>query len=74
MKNTKVQHSFNFFKLVKFTALFYLTSCDQSEMVDWLKSKSLTTYQVYPRFKTITKTFLEKVQHESSAQRTCCTF
>ena len=53
--------------------LFYLTSSDQSEMADWLKSKSLTTYQVYPRLKTVTKTFLDKAQHESSAQKTCCT-
>ena len=60
-KNKRVQHTFNFLKLIKFTVLFYFVSSDQSEMVDWLKSKSLTRCQVYPRLKTVTKTFLEKV-------------
>ena len=30
------------------------------------KVKSLTVYHVYPRLKTVTKTFLEKVQHKST--------
>ena len=37
----------------------------------------LTRYHVYPRLKTVAKTFLEKVQHESATQctkRTCHTF
>ena len=69
-KNIKVQHIFNFedvvymlhfLKLIKFTVLFYFASSDQSQIVDWLKRKSLTRYRVYPRLKTVTKTFLEEV-------------
>ena len=52
-------------KLIKFTVMFYFASSDQSEMVRWLKSKSLTRYHVYPRLKTVAKTFLDKVQHKS---------
>ena len=44
---------------------FYFESSDQSEMVDWLKSKS-NEISLYPRLRTVTKTFLEKVQHKSS--------
>ena len=72
-KNIKVQHNIKlwrnllyFLKPIKFTVLFYLASSDQSEMVDWLTSKSLTRYHGYSRLKTVTKTFLEKVQHKST--------
>ena len=56
----------HFLKLIKFTVLFYFASSDQFKMVDWLKIKSLTRYYVYPRLKTVTKNFLEKVQHKST--------
>ena len=36
-KNIKVQHNIQLLKLIKFTVLFYYTSSDQSEKVDWLK-------------------------------------
>ena len=49
----------------KFTVLFYFASSDQSEMVDRLKTKSLMRYYLHPRLKTVTKTFLEKMQHKS---------
>ena len=38
----------HFLKLIEFTVLFYFVSSDQSEMVGWLKSKSLTRYHVIP--------------------------
>ena len=56
----------HFLKLIRFTVLLYFASFLESEMVDWLKSKSLTRYHGYPRLKTVTKTFLEKVQHKST--------
>ena len=75
MKNIKVERNIQlwrcfelagFLKLIKFTVLFYFESSDRSELVDWLKSKSSTRY-VYSRFKTVTKPFLEKVQHKSTS-------
>ena len=51
---------------MKFTVFFYFVYSDQSEMVDWLKSKPLTSNHVYPKLKTVTKTFLEKVQRKST--------
>ena len=74
LKNIKVQHNvqlwrfvhmLNFLKLIKFTALFHFSSSDQSEMVDWLK-RFLTRSHINPRLKTVTKTFLKKVQHKST--------
>ena len=62
----EVVHMLHFLKLIKFTILFYFASFNQSEMVDWLKRKSLMRYHVYPRLKTVTKTFLEKVQRKST--------
>ena len=56
----------HFLKLIKFTDFFYFESSDQSEMVDLLNSMYLTRYHVYPRLKTVTKTFLEKVQRKSA--------
>ena len=66
----------HFLKLIKYTVLLYFESSDLSaEMVGGLKRKSLTKCRVYPRLKTISKTFLEKLPHKSvSAQQTCCTF
>ena len=73
-KNIKVQHNIQlsrlcahvaFLKLIKFNLLFYFASSDQSEMVEWLKSKSLTKYHVYSKWETITNIFLENVQHKS---------
>ena len=62
-----ILHMLHFLKLIKFTVLFYYTSSDQSEMVDWLKSKSLTRYLIYHEImKTVTKTFLEKLQYKST--------
>ena len=52
----EVAHMLHFLKLIKFAVLFYFASSDQSEMVDWLKSKYLTRYHVYPRLKTVCKT------------------
>ena len=56
----------HFLELIKFTDFFYFESSDQSEMVDLLNSMFLTRYHVYPRLKTVTKTFLEKVQRKSA--------
>ena len=42
-----------FLKLIKFTVLFYFAPSDQFDMVDWLKSKSLARYHVYPRLKQL---------------------
>ena len=51
-----VVHMLHFLKLIKFTVLFYFASSDQSEMVVWLKSKSLKRYQINLWLKTVTKT------------------
>ena len=65
----------HFLKLIEFTVLFYFVSSDQSEMIGWLKSKSLTRYHVHPRLisKPSYKKCNTKVQHVSAQQR-CCTF
>ena len=61
----EVIHILHFLELIKFILQFYFTSSDQSEMVEWLKIKSLMRNHLYPRFKTVTKTFLENVQQKS---------